>query len=120
MIHTPAKAVLTRYGLTPALWAAILKRQRGHCPICKRALVSIRVTEESDGESKVAIKNNYVVDHEHRRGFRRLPASERAKYVRGILCRYCNKQFLPRGMTIDIASSVLEYLRQYKTRLHVG
>lgn len=53
-----------RYGITPAEYDAILKKQGGVCDICKKPRTQ---------------KRRLHVDHDHRNG-----------KVRGILCSRCN------------------------------
>lgn len=57
--------LVSKYGLTPAEYDALLKKQDNCCAICKEPLTSSR---------------NVHVDHDHTFG-----------YTRGILCRGCNQ-----------------------------
>lgn len=59
----PAVKTLQRYGLTPETWLAIAAAQGNACPVCLRTDVEL------------------VTDHEHVKGFTRLPPEERRKYA---------------------------------------
>lgn len=84
------------YGLTKEEWLAIFKAQGYVCAICKQA------------------NKKWVTDHEHVRGWKLLPPSERKKYVRGILCLWCNFRILRRGVTIPKLENALSYLKAYE------
>lgn len=100
MIQAPTKATLRRYGLTESTWRAILKSQGDCCPVCLRAPPDVKL----------------VTDHEHVRGFHGLPFEEKSQYVRCIACVWCNKMFLPRGVTAGKAERVAAVLRAYEDR----
>ncbi len=36
--------------------------------------------------------------------------------MRGLLCWYCNAKFLSRGMTLDKARNLVQYLEDYESR----
>lgn len=99
-IRDPKPATLDRYGLSLAEWRALLDAQGGTCAVCKRAPSSGRLT----------------TDHEHAPKWARMPAAERKRYVRGLLCYWCNRCFLARGMTIERAQAVKDYLTAYEAR----
>lgn len=96
-VTPPAPSTLRKYGLTLAEWQAILKRQGGTCGICK----TVPRTQKLD------------IDHEHRRGWRRMKPEKRKLYVRGLLCRFCNYRVVRRGMTIERLRGGAEYLERY-------
>jgi hypothetical protein len=60
------------YGLTLEGFNSRLEAQGGGCWICKK----------KDGR--------LCVDHIHIAGYKKLEPTEKIKYVRGILCFYCN------------------------------
>lgn len=91
-------ATLRRYGLTELEWLELLADQGWRCPICLR-----RVTQ-------------YVTDHEHVKGWKALPPSERKRYVRGVLCVYDNYKVVPSKMTAEEAARMVLYIRQYEER----
>lgn len=101
-ILPPMSATLRRYGLTVSEWQAMLRSQGGVCAVCRRIPPSLRLT----------------TDHHHVKGWKKMPPSERKRFVRGILCARCNHQFVCRGITITLALAVAEYLRQYEARLN--
>lgn len=100
-IRVPQDATLTKYGLTRRTWLLRLQAQGWACGVCG--------TEPSTGR--------YVTDHEHVRGYKDKPASERAKHVRGITCWFCNRYLLARGISVERAEAVAAYLRAYEQRV---
>lgn len=100
MIKTPSKATLKKYGLSEEEWKAILDSQGSVCFICKKYPKTGRL----------------CVDHEHVKGWKKMPPEERKKYVRGLLDWFCNHYYLGRGITIEKAKNVVKYLEQYENR----
>lgn len=96
-VVVPQKLTLDKYGLTADAWMELFHRQGGVCAVCKRLPESGRLN----------------VDHDHAPGWKKMPAEERKRYVRGLLCYYCNKAYVGRGITIERAENVVVYLRQY-------
>lgn len=94
---TPTAKTLRRYGLTAAEWRAILRAQGGVCAVCRKVPASGRMN----------------TDHEHVKGWRKLPPSERRRYVRGILCPWCNGKLLGWRVTLAKAEALVLYLRNY-------
>jgi hypothetical protein len=94
----PTKATLARYGITADEWRAMYASQNGRCAACARAV------------------DKLVVDHEHVRGWKQMPADRRRLYVRGLLCIRCNWRFLPVGLTGAIAGRIATYLAAYEAR----
>jgi len=101
VLRLPSKATLRKYGLTIRSWTALLKQQGGKCPICDRIF---------------SLKIRSVIDHEHVKGFKKLPISERARYVRGLCCVSCNWQVLRKAVTLEKARNVVAYLERYTGR----
>jgi hypothetical protein len=98
--NPPSQKTLDKYGLTPESWREILRRQGDVCPICKG----------------VPSTGRWVVDHEHCRGYKKMPPEERAKRVRGVCCWFCNHTYIGRAITIAKAQNVLSYLMWYNNR----
>jgi hypothetical protein len=98
----PTKATLSKYGLTELEWRALYARQRGKCGVC--------------GTSP----ERFHIDHEHARGWKRMPPAERKKYVRGLACPRCNWRFMPVGLTGEIARGIARYLTAYEKRRDNG
>lgn len=84
------------YGLTKDEWLAILARQGNKCPIC-------------GGSDK-----KWVTDHYHIAGWKKMPPEERKKYVRGILCTWCNFKILAKGVSRQKLLNAIVYLDQYE------
>lgn len=99
-VAPPSQKTLDKYGLTEADWWAILERQGGICPICH----------------KVPTTGRFVVDHDHVRGWKKLPPEERKRYCRGLVCWFDNHYYLGRSITIEKSRNVTAYLEQYQAR----
>ncbi len=92
----PTAATLKKYGLSEAEWIELLRSQGGVCPVCKIPMV------------------RPVVDHEHVRNWKKLKPETRKKYVRGLCCWRCNYAFLGKGMTLERACNLADYLLAYR------
>jgi hypothetical protein len=92
-LKEPSKSTLRKYGLSREQWHMIAQRQNWTCAMC----------------SKLPPSNRLAIDHEHRKGFKAMPASEKRKYVRGLLCSYDNRYRVCKN-TPTTAKAVLEYL----------
>ena len=101
-VRVPTPATLRRYGLTPKEWVAILRRQGGVCAVCRR----------------VPKNGRLCTDHDHVKGWKRMPPEERKRHVRGMLCFFCNHYYVGRCITVERAENVAEYLRRHRTRLN--
>jgi hypothetical protein len=100
----PSEYVLKKYGLTVDGWWAILECQGNVCPICK----------------KLPTTGRMVVDHDHVRGWKKMPDEKRAQHVRGVCCWWCNHTHLGRGITIEKAQAVVTYLQRYQQGAPAG
>ena len=96
-MQTPSSVTLKKYGLSENEWRQILDRQGGVCAIC----------------GKVPAKGRLCIDHEHVHGWKKKPSDERKKYVRGLLCWFCNHYYVGRCITIEKAQNVVSYLKRY-------
>lgn len=101
MTKPPSAATLRKYGLTAEEWLAILEAQGGVCAICERVPKSGR----------------WVTDHRHRPGWRKLPAIVRRRYVRGVICAFCNSHVVGRFVTLAKARNAVKYLESFEARL---
>lgn len=97
----PRAATLRRYGLTVEDWLEILNRQGGVCAVC----------------GKTPRTGRFNTDHDHVRGWKRMPPERRKLHVRGLLCHFCNHYYMGRCITVAKAEAVAEYLRQHQQRL---
>ena len=100
VISTPSRATLRRYGLTATEWLAFLKAQGGVCAIC-------------EGVPKTGF---WVTDHEHVAKWKKMPPEQRKRYVRGVICSFCNSHVLSRFVTLKKARNVVGYLVAYEER----
>jgi hypothetical protein len=100
VVPTPSVATLKKYGLTEAEWRAILDRQGGVCFVCE----------------KVPQSGRLCTDHEHVKGWKKMPPEQRKLFVRGLLCWTCNHYYLARGITVRRSERVTLYLQEYGAR----
>lgn len=98
MLSTPSVSTLKKYGLDEADWRRLADAQGSVCFVCKK--------EPSTGR--------LCIDHEHVKGWKKMPPEQRKLYVRGLLCWVCNHYYLGRGINIDKAKNVVRYLEQYQ------
>lgn len=99
-IRPPTPATLRRYGITRGDWLDIIARQGWVCPVCLKGSGSTR----------------WNVDHEHVPGWSKRPPEERKRYVRGVLCVYCNFRRVNSRMPADEARRIADYLAAYEIR----
>jgi hypothetical protein len=97
-IKPPGPATLRRYGLTATDWLGLLEAQGWKCPIC-----DMRAT-------------TWNTDHEHVAGWRHKPSEERRRYVRGVLCAYCNHRIFHSRMAAAVSARITRYLEAYEAR----
>lgn len=98
-ISPPAPSTLRRYGLSADEWLTLLAAQGWACPICERTS-GVR----------------WATDHDHVPGWKRMAASVRKTFVRGVLCVRCNWKRVDSRMSADEASRIAAYLKAYETR----
>ena len=91
---------LKKYGLGVADWEKMLRKQRFVCAVCR----------------EVPESGALQIDHEHVRGFIRMTAAEKRKYVRGLLCPFCNHYVVGRHKTPDKLEAAAKYLKAYLRR----
>lgn len=100
MIREPTKQTLKRYGLSLEEWRILFEKQGRVCAICKQ--------EPTTGRT--------VVDHDHVKGWKKMPPEHRKLFVRGICCWWCNSTYLGRGINVEKAKNVVTYLEDYQAR----
>lgn len=94
----PRPATLKKYGLSEKEWMDFYLVKSGNCPICGRLM------------------DKPVTDHIHVRNWRKMSAEKRKTYVRGVCCNYCNRRRLAKGMSLEIARNIVEYLERFEKR----
>lgn len=99
-IKPPGVATLRRYGLTVVEWLALLKAQGWRCPVCRKTGAGV----------------TWNTDHDHVPGWAKRPAAERKRYVRGVLCAYCNHRRVNSRMSAEEAQRIATYLAEYERR----
>jgi hypothetical protein len=97
-IKAPTPATLAKYGLTADEWWAIMERQGYRCPIMN----------QPSGTGR------YVIDHEHVRGWKKMPPEQRKQHVRGIVSWFANHAYLGRGISVERALRVALFLAKYE------
>ena len=95
----PTEPTLKKYGLNLDEYLAIAKRQGYKCPICGNLL-----------------HKTVHIEHEHVKGWKKMPPESRKMYVRGLVDWFCNKFYITRGITIQRARNVVRYLEEYEKR----
>ena len=98
-MKVPSIQTLKKYGLSREDWVEMYNLQGGVCPICKHPI------------------ENPVVDHFHVRNWKKMRPDKRKLYVRGLLCSYCNHRLLMRGMSLDRARNIVDYLEAFDDKL---
>lgn len=99
-IKIPSVQTLKKYGLETYEWLQILQDQGWVCPIM----------------GTVPSSGRFVTDHEHAKGWAKMPPGERKRYVRGITSWYANHAYLGRGISVERAENVVRYLKAYEER----
>lgn len=100
LIKTPSKATLAKYGLSEDEWRQMAVAQSFSCFICQKTPTTGRL----------------CIDHEHVKGWKKMPPEQRKKFVRGLLCWVCNHYYAGRGINVAKAMRLVEYLRAYEAR----
>lgn len=96
--RTASEKTLKKFGLSQDEWQALYYKFDGKCHICKRSL-----------EGKHA-----NVDHEHVRGWKKMPPNKRKQFVRGLACFQCNRLLLQKSVTIKKLKAATAYLEEYE------
>lgn len=96
----PSKATLKKYGMTSDDWLLILHRQEGVCAVCKKVP-----------------NGRLCIDHDHIRGWKKLPPEKRKVHVRGLLCWFCNHAYVGRCITAAKSRNVTAYLEAHANRM---
>jgi hypothetical protein len=99
-IRPPTPATLRRYGITAIEWLKLLMGQGWRCAVCHK--------------TGGAVKWN--TDHDHVPGWAKRPPEERKRYVRGVLCAYCNHRRVNSRMSAEEAQRIADYLAAYEAR----
>ena len=97
----PKLPTLEKYGMDEGDYRMYYEAQDGVCAVC----------EKPPKEGKTL-----NVDHEHVKGWKKMPPEKRKKFVRGLLCFYCNRFYLSKAMTIPKAEKIKKYLEAYNVR----
>lgn len=99
-LFVPSLATLIKYGGTVELWYEVAERQGFVCGAC----------------GKLSKTGRLVIDHQHIRGWAKMPTAQRWAYVRNLLCWSCNGFRLARGATVENLRGAAAYLEAYEDR----
>lgn len=97
-IIPPTQPTLDKYGLTVGEWLQLLADQGWICPICEKD------------------KQRWNTDHEHVAGWAKMPPEERKRYVRGVLCWFCNHKVVGSLRGATMVARVAKYFEAYEAR----
>ena len=100
MVRVPKDATLKRYGLTLSEWEGIWRRQGEVCPICKKSPPT----------------GNAHIDHAHVKRWKEMKPEERKRYVRGVICAFCNMRVITKAINLEKARNLVVYLEEYEKR----
>ncbi len=98
-IHVVTEKTVKKYGLTLLEWLYLLEAQGWACAVCRRWR-----------------KMTMNTDHEHVRGWAKMPPEQKRRYVRGVLCTHCNYRVVHSRLTAAEAQRIADYLRLYEER----
>lgn len=96
----PAQQTLKKYGLSEEEWIKLYNKYGGRCHVCLK-------------KPKNPTRAMHT-DHEHVKGWAKMPPEERKKYVRGLSCYVCNRFRLTRGTNTGTAKNLYAYLKRYQ------
>jgi hypothetical protein len=99
-IREPLPVTLKKYGLSLNEWKNILAEQGYRCPICKR----------------VPSSGMFRTDHLHVQNYKKMSPEKKKLWVRGLPCVHCNRFFLAKGITVEKAQAVVDYLKAFEKR----
>lgn len=97
-VTPPLQRTLDTYGLIQEEWLELLAAQGWVCPICEKG------------------ERTWNTDHEHVAGWKNMVPTERKRYVRGVLCWYCNHRVVRSRITSYTAKNIYEYIAAYEQR----
>lgn len=101
-VKLPSDKTLATYGLDMGEWMGYLGIRGANdvavCRICER------------------VQEQFVVDHQHVRGWKTMPPEQRKLYVRGVICRGCNYFVLTRQVNALEHENAGKYLREFERR----
>ncbi len=106
MVKLPALKTLATYGLTMEEWLCYLNLSDERA--ARSAEVRCRICER--------VQEQFVVDHQHVRGWKTMPPEERKLWVRGVICRGCNYFVLTRQVKALEHENAAKYLYEFERR----
>lgn len=98
--RVPQKGTLRKYGLSPEEWLEISRTQGHVCAVCKN----------------IPDNGRLCTDHDHVKGWKKMPPEQRKLHVRGLLCYFCNHWYVGRAINVFKAKNVLSYLEAFEKR----
>jgi hypothetical protein len=97
----PTAGTLNKYGLTADDFIRIIESQNGVCPICE----------------KTPSTGRWNIDHQHVKGWKKMPPEKRKLYVRGIVCWFCNRYYMSKAINPSKAENIKAYLEAFNKRI---
>jgi hypothetical protein len=92
-VFPPTQKTLRRYGLNLADWEKLASTQGHVCAIC----------------GKLPKSGRLHIDHQHVKGWAKLPPDQRKRFVRGLICFRCNN-YAVAGNDLASAEAVVRYI----------
>lgn len=99
-IREPIPRTLKKYGLSLNDWKNILANQGYKCPVC----------------SRIPSSGIFRVDHIHVQNYKYMTPEKKHMWIRGLCCVHCNRFYLAKGITVEKARGVLNYLEAFEKR----
>ena len=97
----PSSVTLKKYGLTEQEWIKLYNKFDGCCHVCLQPFL--------DGR-------RVYTEHEHVKGWKKMPPEKKKLYVRGLAHFICNNRILTRGVTPKMLRNAADYLEMYEKR----
>lgn len=99
-VTPPSPSTLRRYGLDVEEWLLLLAGHGWRCPICQKPARKVKLN----------------TDHDHVPRWKHMVPEQRKRYVRGVLCAYCNYRRVNSRMSAAEAARIADYLAAYEER----
>lgn len=67
---------------------------------------------------KLPSSGRLVVDHFHAKGYKKMEPKYKRMFVRGLLCAFCNRFYVAKGINIKKAKNVVLYLQAFEEKIN--
>ena len=95
----PTKKTLDLYGLSEEEWIDLYNLHDGCCHVCLEPFLEGR---------------RVYTEHEHVKGWKKMPPEKKKLYVRGLAHWICNNRILTAGVTAEKLRNAADYLERYE------